>query len=126
MIQRYSFASYPPIPILPFLLSFPDAKDWHGPITGIVDSGADYTIIPLAALTLIDPPFVGSANVVSQWGDRREVRVYHVDLQIGTIVLPAVEVAGDADSNEVILGRNVLNDLTICLRGPEVVLELLD
>jgi hypothetical protein len=114
------------MPVLTLSLSFPDAADWHGPFTGIVDSGADYTIIPFAHLASIDPPYVGLANLVTQWGDRREIRVYHVDLQIGNIVLPTVEIAGDTDSSEVVLGRNVLNDLTLCLRGPEVQLELFD
>ena len=63
---------------------------------------------------------------MSQWEDRREVTVYHVNIQIGNVVLPSVEVAGDPNSDEVILGRNVLNDLTLCLKGPEVQLELVE
>ena len=47
-------------------------------------------------------------------------------IRIGNVVLPSVEVAGDPDSDEVILGRNVLNDLTLCLKGPEVQLELVE
>ena len=47
-------------------------------------------------------------------------------IRIGNVVLSSVEVAGDPDSDEVILGRNVLNDLTLCLKGPEVQLELVE
>ena len=126
MIQTYSFKYYPPMPVLSVLLSFPDSDQWHGPHIGIVDSGADYTIIPLSNLAPIDPPSVGSANLVSQWEDRREVTVYHLDIRIGNVVLQSVEVAGDPDSKEVILGRNVLNDLMLCLNGPEVQLELVE
>ena len=58
MIQTYSFNYYPPMPVLTVLLFFPDSGQWYGPHLGIVDSGADYTMIPLSNLALIDPVLV--------------------------------------------------------------------
>jgi hypothetical protein len=45
-------------------------------------------------------------------------------LQIGEIVMASVEIAGDPNGNEIVLGRNVLNDLDLRLNGPSLQLEL--
>jgi hypothetical protein len=44
--------------------------------------------------------------------------LYLVDIQIGNMTLPGLEVVGDEVSNEIILGRNVLNRLRVLLDGP--------
>ena len=76
-----------------------------------IDSGADFTIVPLANLQPLNIPILRPATLSSQWPDRRAVNVYEVDLRIGSLFLPAIEVAGDLHSNEIILGCNVLNYL---------------
>lgn len=124
MKKLYSFTYFPPIPILPISFSMPEETKWQGPFTAIVDSGADFTMIPFKLLSPLNLPMVGSANVVSQWQDRHEVQVFLADLQIGSVVLTEIEVAGDPFSDEIILGRNVLNDLDLRLNGPELHLEL--
>ena len=55
----------------------------------------------------------------------RSVYVYEVDLRIGQMVLPAIDVAGDPFSDEVLLGRNVLNRLDLRLEGPALRTHLL-
>jgi predicted aspartyl protease len=122
--QHYLFTYFPPIPVLNIALSFPDAAQWHGLFLAIIDSGADYTIVPFSTITPIDPPLVGSANLVSQWQERHEIQVYQLDIQIGSMVLLSVEVAGDPNSDELILGRNVLNELNLRLNGPALQTEL--
>jgi predicted aspartyl protease len=124
MIQTYSFAYYPPIPVLKISVALPDQDEWFGPFSAIVDSGADFTIIPLTILAPIEPRTIGSANMVSQWQDRRPVDVYLVDVQLGGVRLARVEVAGDPYSDELILGRNVLNALNLRLDGPNLQVEL--
>jgi hypothetical protein len=54
----------------------------------------------------------------SQWGERRRVLLFLVDVQIGEVTLPGIEVVGDELSDEVILGRDVMNRLRILLDGP--------
>lgn len=44
--------------------------------------------------------------------------LYLVDVQIGEITLPGIEVVGDEQTNEVVLGRDVLNRLRVLLDGP--------
>ena len=86
----------------------------------IVDSGADFTIIPLDLLNLVEPPVVKPVILSSQWQDKRSAYLYEIDLHVGDKVLPAVDVAGDPNSDEILLGRNVLNRLDLRLEGPEL------
>lgn len=118
MIQPYLQAVFPPIPVLEVVLSAPASDHWSGSFTAIVDSGADFTIIPLALIKSLDAPVIRPAVLSSQWRDRRSVYVYKVDIRVGEIILPAVDVAGDPFSDEIILGRNVLNRLDLRLEGP--------
>ena len=94
MIQAFSRAYFPPMPVLDVSLCVPGSDDWNGPFTAVVDSGADFTIVPLALLRPLDPPVVRPATLRSQWQDKRSVYVYEVDLRIGTMSLPAIDVAG--------------------------------
>lgn len=125
MIQVFSHAYFPPMPVLNVSLSAPASDDWNGPYLAVVDSGADFAIIPLALLSPLDPPVIRPAMLSSQWQDRRPVYVYEVDLRIGDMILPAVDVAGDPYSDEVLLGRNVLNRLDLRLEGPGLRTHLL-
>ncbi len=66
-----------------------------------------------------------ATNVRSHLGKEvRRVSVYSVDLVIGTVRLPDIEVVGDDWNREIILGRNVLNKLELLLDGPRGVTEL--
>ena len=91
----------------------------------IVDSGVDFTIIPLSLIRTLDAPVIRPATLSSQWRDRRPVYVYKVDIRIGESVLPAVDVAGDPFSEEILLGRNILNRLDLRLEGPTLQTHLL-
>ncbi|MFQ5340263.1 MAG: hypothetical protein ACE5F6_01820 [Anaerolineae bacterium] len=66
------------------------------------------------------------AGLRSQWGERRTVFLYLVDLQIGEVVLPGVYVVGDELGEETVLGRNVLNQLRVLLDGPAALTQLLN
>jgi hypothetical protein len=46
--------------------------------------------------------------------------LYEVDLRIGDFILPAVDIAGDVDSKDILLGRDVLNSLDLRLEGPDL------
>jgi predicted aspartyl protease len=87
-------------------------------LIAFVDSGADGTIIPSSILSEIRAPVTDERLIRSQWGERRRVLLYLVDVQIGDILLPGIEVVGDQLSDEIILGRDVLNRLHLTLDGP--------
>jgi hypothetical protein len=118
VIQAYLQTIFPPIPALDIVLSAPASDHWGGPFTAIVDSGADFTIIPLALMKSLDAPVIRPAVLSSQWRDKHSVYIYKVDIRVGEITLPAMDAAGDPFSDEIILGRNVLNRLDLRLEGP--------
>jgi len=60
------------------------------------------------------------------WGDAHPVAFFLVELQIQDARLPGVQVAGDEASREIILGRNVLNNLPLFLDGPQRQTDVLD
>jgi predicted aspartyl protease len=90
-----------------------------------VDTGADGTIIPSAYLRQFDIEPDSQRYLRSQWGDRRAVDVYLLDILINTIHLSPVEIVADELGSEIILGRNVLNHLIITLDGPNNIFEIL-
>ena len=125
MIRNYSNSAFPPIPVLDVTFSAPMRDEWGGSFEAFIDSGADFTIVPLDLLRSIQAPIVKPVILSSQWQDRRSVHLYEVDLRIGELVLPAVDVAGDPGSGEILLGRNVLNRLDLRLEGPALQTHLL-
>ena len=124
--QSYSSDVFPPIPVLDIWISFPEKDEWHGPFAAIVDSGADFTIVPIHLIRLIDPPAVRPAILSSHWRDQRNTYVYEIDIRIGGGTLPIIDVAGDPIGEQILLGRNVLNLLDLRLDGPGLFTHLLE
>ncbi len=94
-------------------------------LTAVIDTGADGTIVPVHYLQEIGARRVFETGLRSQWGERRTVFLYLVDLQIGALTLPGAYVVGDELGKEIILGRNVLNRLCLLLDGPAALTQLL-
>ena len=59
-------------------------------LTAIIDSGADATIIPIQHLRQIGARRAMETGLRSQWGERRTVFLYLVDLQINELTLPGI------------------------------------
>lgn len=93
---------------------------WRDPsvLVGLVDTGADATLVPIQFLQTIEAEEIYRAYLRSHWGERRSIAIYLVDLEVAGHVLPGIEVIGDALSDDVLLGRNVLNRLILLLDGP--------
>jgi hypothetical protein len=120
MIQAYDRTHLLPIPVVEIRLAVPDSNDWQGPFKAIIDSGADLTIVPLAWLRQFRAPYLKRAVLRTQWSQRQPVGLYEVDVRLGDLVFPGIDVAGDFASNEILLGRNVLNRLDLRLEGPKL------
>ncbi len=105
-------------------LGVPDEALKIGPLLAFVDSGADATIVPLHYIRQLNVQAEDSKFLRSQWGERRQVDIYWLDLGIGNLRFPAVEIIADDRSNEVIIGRNILNMLRVLLDGPQQMLEI--
>ena len=116
----YDTAYDPAIPICSVTISTTeDGREVA--LDAIIDTGADATMIPTGFLRRIGARRVFETGLRSQWGERRSVFLYLVDLAIDDIVLPGVYVVGEEIGDEAVLGRNVLNKLMMNLDGPKQV-----
>lgn len=99
------------------ILLAPDAEQRTVSLPAFVDSGADGTIVPVRHRKGIDAPKVGITFIRSQWHERHRMVTYQIDIQIDTLTVRNIEVVGDAISDEIVLGRDVLNRLRVLLDG---------
>jgi predicted aspartyl protease len=116
----------PPTPILPVIFSAAAEELRIGPLTAIVDTGADVTLVPTAYLRRIAAPVIAEAYARGVWGERRLVPVYLVDITMGSNMLPGIYAVGDDLGDEIILGRNVLNQMRLLLDGPAELTEVME
>ncbi len=126
MNTPYDFAYDPPIPTLSVTFGRSNERPWHGPLQAIIDTAADMTIIPEAIAKRVKAVPLNPGQLESQWGDLHPVTIYLLDIEIAAQVLPGIVVAGDQYTDEIILGRNVLNRLPLFLDGPQQQTEILD
>lgn len=125
-IYRYSETWYPPMPVLEVRFGYPEEPLALGPYMAIVDTAADGTIVPIQLVEHLEAPFVDDVRLRSQWGEWRRARLFTVDVGIGALRFPAIEVVGDERGDEIVLGRNVLNKLRLLLDGPSSTTKVLE
>lgn len=118
MQYPYSSRYHPPMPAVEVALGSLEADFSVGPLPSIIDTGADITIVPREYLMHLNAPVVASGYLRSPWGGRYSVKIYEVNMRVGGHNLYEVEVAGEPGGREVLLGRNVLNQLDLRLDGP--------
>jgi predicted aspartyl protease len=116
----------PPAPALPIELAYPGESPRVGPVRAFVDTGADGSFIPTSYLETLDVPILYPTRVRLMFGPPYAVNVYRVDVLVAGVRLPAVEVVGNDEGADIILGRNILNQLRLYLDGPDRSLEILN
>ena len=114
----YNTHYFPPAPMMEIRLARLDESFQIGPLTALVDTGADASLIPMQYLTSLQLQPDNRKYLRSQWGEARLVDTYWVDIGIGDLRLPFIEVIADELGDEVIIGRNLLNKLNLQLAGP--------
>lgn len=92
------------------------------PVSAFIDSGADGTMIPLALLQGINARYADKRILSGVTGEPTIIGLYPVLLQIGENTIYGIEAAGYGD--EVILGRDVLNQIRLVLDGPALAIEI--
>lgn len=112
-IFDYNHDYEPPAPFVKLILHNRKGKSSQ-PLEAFVDSA---TIVPRAILKGIKATVSRQGTIRSRWGEPRLISLYLVDIQIGDIEIYAVEVVGDPTSQELILGRDVLNQMRVVLNG---------
>ena len=118
MPSSYDPTFTPPFPRLPVIVTTIESGAQSAALSGLIDTGADATLMPQAQLRAIKAKEIYWARLRSHWGESRAVSVYLVDLQVAGHNLPGIEVIADDLMEDVLLGRNVLNRLLLLLDGP--------
>jgi predicted aspartyl protease len=122
----YSISYVPPAPVLMVQCASPGEEPSLSAVLAIIDTGADGTLVPITILESIEAIPVGDAVLHGILGETRVVDLFEIDLYIDDLVLPGILVASSDDSQEVILGRNVINRLILLLDGLEGETEIFD
>jgi predicted aspartyl protease len=95
-----------------------------GPFSAVIDSGSDGTLIPIDILDEIGALSIGSGRLRWLWQESRTTKIYVVRLALGPYQLAGVRVASVPGGTEFILGRNVLNQISLTLNGPAESIEI--
>lgn len=118
----YDQAQSPPAPVVTLELSSPSSEKKVLLTDCLIDTGADVSIIPAK---------VGRELELQRWGDARVEGLFdgvragfesYVQLEIGRILLDGFVVV--LEDGITILGRDILNRLTLTLNGKETVVEM--
>ena len=126
MSSPYDSTYAPPAPTLALRLAASGDSPKTGPLTAIVDTGSDATLIPNQYLEQVEAVDSGDAVLRSALGETREVHLYEVDIHLDSRLVPGVIVVGDDYGAEIVLGRDVLNKLILLLDGPRNEIEVFD
>ena len=95
-------------------------------LKAVVDSSADATIIRLHSLQEIHARRSRKMWMSGTTGGRVLVDLYQISIQFGPFAQTLLEVVGSAQTDEVIVGRDVLNHLTVTLNGPAHSVEVFE
>ncbi|MBI5293119.1 MAG: retroviral-like aspartic protease family protein [Chloroflexi bacterium] len=126
MSSPYNSSYVPAMPTLVAAFGHGGERPWLGPLDAVIDTGADATIVPEVVLQQLRAIPLNPGQLESQWGDVHPLNIYLVDIEVAQQILPGVVVAGDPATDEIVLGRNVLNKLPLFLDGPKQQTEVLD
>ena len=83
----------------------------------LVDSGADATMIPLNDLEAVSARRVDRKRLRGISGISYQVDIFEVSLNIGPFYVPKIFAVADRQSDDMILGRDVLNLFITTLDG---------
>lgn len=125
MIQTfdYDIHYYPAMPVVEVEVK-QVGQDGGERVVALVDSGADATLIPLKVLQQLKVEQTGWSNMRGVSGISYRVPMYIVALKIGVIDIFGIRAIGDRQNQDMIIGRDVLNQLIVTLNGLAQVVEL--
>ena len=120
---EYDRSYNPSIPIVEIKIGQP----WTTPLlslTALVDSGADGTMIPLRYLQQVGARRERKSWVTGVTGVRTQIDIYTVALNFGPFAFDDIEIAAGKQKDEIIVGRDLLNQFIVTLDGLASVVEI--
>jgi predicted aspartyl protease len=121
----YSHDYHPSMPVIEVGLNVPGRSQAEKLLAALIDSGSDGTLIPIDVLEEVGARHVGNARIRGILGDSQPVDIFLASLRIGSHLVRAARIVATPEgSEEIILGRNVLNHLIITLNGPASTTEI--
>lgn len=113
---EYDLAYLPAMPIVTIQIGRPDAApSLTSP--ALVDSGADATMIPIRHLKQVNAIKRQQVFIRSVSSRRVGAYLYTLSLQFAHYERQRINVVGNQDTDETILGRDILNHLVVTLDG---------
>ena len=126
MKHAYSSKFIPPAPSIPVRLSVPEVAPQSEALAALLDTGADATLVGLNYLERIGARQIGERLVRGLWSGQVAIAEFEIDIHIEGLTFPSIQVLANAEADEILLGRNVLNKLALLLDGPHEITETLE
>lgn len=119
-MTAYSYeydASYiPAMPMVTIHIGKPDATPFLV-LSALVDSGADATMIPVALLKQVNAIKRQRVFIRGISGKRTGPSLYTISLQVAHYERKRMNVVGNEETDDIILGRDILNHFVTTLDG---------
>ncbi len=109
----------PPFPAVDIILRNGEEGLSTDAVRALLDTGSDGSLVPIAYLEQILAPPLTDARIRSHWGEWRSVQLFAADVQLHEmdVTFPSLFVVGDEQGDEIVLGRDFINKLRVCLDG---------
>jgi predicted aspartyl protease len=117
MSTTYTDAYWPPFPVLEISLAIRDQTPSIGPFQALIDTGADGAFVPVKYIKQLKIPVSGQMIVHPHFGTPQVAHTHTLDILVGSFRFSAIEVVGDNQEKDLIVGRNLLNKLVLVLDG---------
>ena len=124
--RDYNSDYSPAMPIVEVTLENIETGTQGEKITAIVDSGADSCIFPIKYLNAVKSKPIRLAQMIGVASIGFQVELHLLTMHLGPLTVYGVETVADQQNGEVIIGRNVLNQLIVTLNGVAGITEITD
>jgi predicted aspartyl protease len=123
VVYKYSQRFDPPAPVMTLSVIVPLSAQ-RALVEGLVDSGADISVVPINVVRNLRLSRVDFALVSALEQGTREVAVYAAAVGIDGVLTPTVQRVIAWERDYALLGRDILNRLLVLMNGPERRLEV--